>query len=108
MKDQVLVSLIKFKSVVENQFISTLNVFNLIMEVNSKHLVYFLLNMVLKIYLLVPTPKQNGKFEHKMKHIVEIGLALLATAFLPFKFWIYAFRVAIFLINHMPTKVLQF
>ena len=43
-----------------------------------------------------------------MRHLVESGLALLATASLPLQFWLYAFHIATYLINRLPTKVLQF
>lgn len=35
------------------------------------------------------------------------GLALLATTSLPMKFWLYPFQTATFLINRLPTKVLN-
>ncbi|RVW98057.1 Retrovirus-related Pol polyprotein from transposon TNT 1-94 [Vitis vinifera] len=50
---------------------------------------------------------QNGRVERKHRHVVETGLALLAHAGLPLKFWSYAFQTATFLINRMPSKVLQ-
>ena len=46
--------------------------------------------------------------ERKLRHIIETGLALLATASLPFKFWLYVFHTTIFLINRLPTKVLNY
>jgi histone deacetylase 1/2 len=46
--------------------------------------------------------------ERKHRHIVEVGLAFLANAFMPLKFWDEAFITATFLINLLPTKVLDF
>ena len=43
-----------------------------------------------------------------MRHLVETGLALLATTSLPLKFWLYAFHTTTYVINRLPTKVLQF
>ena len=43
-----------------------------------------------------------------MRHLVETGLALLATTSLPLQFWLYAFHTTTYLINRLPTKVLQF
>ena len=52
--------------------------------------------------------QQNGSAERKHRHIVEVGLALLANASMPLKFWDDAFITATFLINMLPTKVLNF
>jgi histone deacetylase 1/2 len=51
--------------------------------------------------------QQNGSAERKHKHIVEVGLALLANAYMPLKFWDEVFLTATFLINLLPTKVLN-
>jgi histone deacetylase 1/2 len=40
--------------------------------------------------------QQNGSAERKHRHIVEIGLSLLAYASMPLKFWDEAFLTAIF------------
>ena len=45
--------------------------------------------------------------EHKHRHIVEVGLALLAQASMPLKFWDEAFVTATYLINRTPTRLLQ-
>lgn len=50
---------------------------------------------------------QNGKTKRKHRHIVETGLTLLAQANLPLKFWWNAFHTAAFLINRLPTIVLN-
>jgi hypothetical protein len=53
------------------------------------------------------THQQNGSVERKHRHIVETGLALLAHASMPLKFWDEAFLTVIFLINRLPTLVLH-
>jgi hypothetical protein len=50
---------------------------------------------------------KNGSAERKHRHIVEVGLALLANASMPFKFWDEAFLTATFLINLLPSKVIN-
>jgi hypothetical protein len=50
---------------------------------------------------------KNGSAERKHHHIVEVGLALLANASMPFKFWDEAFLTATFLINLLPSKVIN-
>ena len=49
--------------------------------------------------------QQNGSAERKHRHIVEVGLALLANASMPLKYWDEAFLTATFLINLLPSKV---
>jgi len=51
--------------------------------------------------------QQNGIVERKHRHIVEVGLSLLAYASMPLKFWDEAFTAAVFLINRMPCTALQ-
>jgi hypothetical protein len=53
------------------------------------------------------THQQNGSAKRKHRHIVETGLALLAHAGMPLKFWDEAFLTAMYLINHLPTRVLD-
>ena len=50
---------------------------------------------------------QNGRIERKHRHIVETGLTLLAQAHMPLKFWWNAFHTATYLINRLPTPVLN-
>lgn len=51
--------------------------------------------------------QQNGSAERKHHHIVEVGLSLLAYAQMPLKFWDEAFLTGTYLINRLPTPVLQ-
>jgi hypothetical protein len=53
------------------------------------------------------THQQNGSAERKHRHIVETGLALLAHAHIPLKFWDEAFLTATYLINRLPTHVID-
>ncbi|TXG48014.1 hypothetical protein EZV62_027308 [Acer yangbiense] len=52
--------------------------------------------------------QQNGIAERKHRHLVEVGLTLLAHAHMPLKFWVEAFHTAAVLINNLPTPVLNF
>jgi hypothetical protein len=47
--------------------------------------------------------RQNGSAERKHRHIVEVGLSLLAHASMPLKYWDEAFLTA-----RLPTQVLNF
>jgi histone deacetylase 1/2 len=52
--------------------------------------------------------QQNGAAERKHRHIVEVGLSLLAQAHMPLKFWDEAFLTATYLINRIPSKIINF
>lgn len=54
------------------------------------------------------TPEQNGVAEHRHCHIMETGLALLHFAHLPLSLWTHAFQTAVYLINRLPTPILNF
>jgi hypothetical protein len=54
------------------------------------------------------THQQNGSAEQKHRRIVEVGLALLAHASVPLKFWEDAFHAAVYLINQTPSRVIQY
>ena len=41
------------------------------------------------------------------RHIVEVGLSLLAHASMPLKFWDEAFITATSLINRLPSKIIN-
>lgn len=53
------------------------------------------------------THQQNWSIERKHRHIVEVGLSLLAYASMPQSFWAEAFQTASFLINRMPMSLLH-
>ena len=46
--------------------------------------------------------------EQKHRHIVEVGLALLAHASIPLKYWEDAFVAATYLINRTPSRVIHY
>ena len=52
--------------------------------------------------------QQNGSAERKHRHIVDVGLSLLAGASMPLKFWDEAFLTAVHLINILPSRVINF
>jgi hypothetical protein len=53
------------------------------------------------------TSQQNGIAERKHRHIMEMGLTLLAQSGLSPKYWVDSFLTAIFLINRLPSPILK-
>ncbi|CAN6720151.1 unnamed protein product [Malus baccata var. baccata] len=54
------------------------------------------------------TPQQNGVAERKNRHILETARALLIGASVPKRFWPEAVTYAVYVINHMPSRVVEF
>lgn len=53
------------------------------------------------------TLQQNGRVERKHRHVVETGLAMMFNAHVPPDYWVEAFSATVFIINRLPTKVLD-
>ena len=53
------------------------------------------------------TPEQNDLAERKHRHLIETTITLLQHAKIPTGFWSYAVHTAAYLINRMPSVVLQ-
>lgn len=51
--------------------------------------------------------QQNGAAERKHRHIVEVGLSLLAQSSMPLKYWDQAFLATTYLINRTPSRVIN-
>lgn len=49
------------------------------------------------------TSHQNGTVERKHRYIVEMGLMLLAHAFVPITFWDHSFATSLYLINRLSS-----
>ena len=53
------------------------------------------------------TSPQNGHPKRKLRHILETSLTLLAHSHLSNKYWVDSFLTAVYVINRLPTSVLQ-
>lgn len=56
----------------------------------------------------VYTPQQNGVAERKNRHILEIARSLLITSNTPKTYWGDAVLSAIYLINRMPSRIIDY
>ena len=70
-------------------------------------LYFFHTNGILHRLTCSYTSQQNGVAERKHRHVMDIGLSLLAQSHILSTFWVDAFLTAIFLINHLPTTILH-
>ena len=110
-KTEVRTTFINFHSMIQTQFHTKIQILR---TDNSTE--YF--NQTLGSYLrdqgivhqssCVESPQQNGIAERKNRHILEVSRALLFTTNVPKMFWGDAVLTATYLINRMPTKVLDF
>lgn len=53
------------------------------------------------------TSHKNGSVERKHKHIVDMGLSLLAQSHMRYCYWDHSFTQVVYLINKLPTSTLQ-
>lgn len=53
------------------------------------------------------TPEQNGRAERKHRHITETGLSMMFHAHIPGTFWLDAFSTAAYIINRLPSPLLN-
>ena len=56
----------------------------------------------------VSTPQQNGIAERKNRHLLEVARAIMFTMHIPKYLWGDALLTSSYLINRMPTRVLNF
>jgi histone deacetylase 1/2 len=62
--------------------------------------------MVSLALLRIP-PQQNGMSERHHRQLVKTGLTLLVNAHMPLSYWTYTFQIETYLINQMPTSILN-
>ena len=107
-KSNVLAIFQKFKLHVERFFDTKIKAFQFDWGGEFQKLNPFLAQYGISHRLPCPhTHQQNGSVECKHKHIVEMGLTLLANASMPLKFWDEAFTTTCFLINRLPSPLLH-
>jgi hypothetical protein len=109
-KSDVYQCFVKFKVLVENQFSCKIKSFQPDGggEYASHQFQNFLSHHGILHRKSCPyTSQQNGLAERKLRHLLETGLTLLAHSGLSNKFWVDAFLTSTYIINQLPTVVLQ-
>lgn len=107
-KSQVKETVIAFKNLVENNQQTKIGTFYSDNGGEFLALRDFFRTNGISHYTSPPhTPEHNGMSERKHRHVVESGLTMLAKASVPKTYWPYAFAVAVYLINRLPTPLLS-
>jgi hypothetical protein len=108
-KSDVFQVFVQFKSLAQNQFSSSIKQFQCDGggEYMSNQFKNFLVTHGIIHRVSCPhTPQQNGVAECKHRHIMEMGLFLLAQSHLSSIFWVDAFVTSVCIINRLPSSVL--
>jgi transposase InsO family protein len=109
-KSEVLICFTKFKNLVENFFsckIKQIQIDNEGEYVSAAFQTFTTTHGILHRLTCSYTSEQNGVSERKHRHITETELSLLAQSGLSSSYWVDAFLIATYLINRMPTAVLD-
>ena len=107
-KDAVFSYFLKFKNLIENQFNTTIKALQTDWGGEFRPLKPFLENLGIHHHHPCPyIPQQNGRVEHKNHHVVEVGLSMLTHSSFSISYWPYAFQYVVYLINILPTIVLN-
>lgn len=110
-KSDVLKTFQSFHTMVQNQFSTNIRIFrsdNGGEFVNKNFQEYFERHAILHETTCPQTPQQNGIAEWKNRYLLEIARSLLISANVPSHHWPDAVTTAVYLINRMPSRVLQF
>jgi hypothetical protein len=109
-KSDTYATFVKFKTLVETQFNHKIQSLQSDggREYTSIHFQNFLSQHGITHRKSCPhTSQQNGLAERKLRHILETGLTLLAHSRLSNKYWVDAFLTSVYIINRLPTPILN-
>ncbi|CAH9085932.1 unnamed protein product [Cuscuta europaea] len=110
LKNQVFTHFINFQKLVENFFNVKIKVFQSDGGGefdNSVFRQHFLNSGILFRKSCPNTPAQNGVAERKHKHLLELTRTLLIDSSIPSTFWVNALYTATFIVNRLPTPILN-
>jgi transposase InsO family protein len=69
---------------------------------------YFCEHDIIHQTTCVDTPQQNGVAERKNRHLLEVTRSLMLDTYVPKSYWGDGLLTASYLINRMPSRVLDF
>jgi hypothetical protein len=108
-KSEALKYFLEFHALVEHMFNHKIISIQFNWGGEYEHLISFFHKIGITHQVSCPhTHQQNGVAERKHRHIVEMGLALIAHASMPLKYWDESFLVAVYLINCTPMRLLSY
>ena len=110
-KDEVFTIFQAFHAMVQTQFSSKIKILhsdNGSEFINQRFQSYFQQHDLLYETSCSQTPVQNGVAKRKNRHILETSRALLLGAMVPSCPWGDDVATAVYLINHMSSKILHF
>ena len=109
-KTQVPQTLINFILQIQTQFskpVKQVRTDNGTEFLNSQCQTFFAAHGIIHQTSCVYTPQQNGVVERKHKHLLQTARSLLFQSHLPTTFWGESILTATYLINRMPTPILN-
>jgi len=110
-KDEVFDVFCMFEAMVHTQFSANIQILqsdNGEEYVNHNFVEFFRTKGILHEMSCSQTPQQNGVAERKNRHILETARALLFGAQVPGRYWSDSITTAVYLLNRMPSKALDF
>lgn len=106
-KNEALPTFRQYKALVENRFDKRIKILQSDWGGEFRSFESLLKGYGIEFRHLCPhTSQQNGIVERKHRHIVEMGLSMLAQASMPLHYWWDVFSSAVFIINCLPTPIL--
>jgi len=110
-KDEAMPLLISFVKMAHTQFSKAVKIIRsdnaLEFSKSGTALEFLTSNGIIHQTSCVQTPQQTGVVERKHKHLLKVSRALLFQANLPLRFWGDCVLTATYLINRLPTSLLQ-
>ncbi|PNY01489.1 copia-like polyprotein, partial [Trifolium pratense] len=105
-KSDTIHAFIQFKNLAENQFNKKIKIIQCDGGGEYKAVQKVSIEAGIQFRMSCPyTSQQNGRAERKHRHVVELGLTLLAQAKMPLRYWWEAFSTAVYLINRLSSSV---
>jgi len=109
-KSEVFFIFKKFLAYVETQFSKCIKILR--SDSGGEYMSYEFNNFLLEKGIISQrscpyTPQQNGVAERKNRHLLDVTRTLLIESSVPSKYWVEALSTAVYLINRLPSKVLN-